>query len=151
MMKIQRVCNKGTRQYRAVPGRLRWIATNALVMIQRTRMTFEPCDNCGKPTGHRRAFGWGTFFAVVLTVGLWLVALPFYPPRCIICGNMISGWNDAIEWKGALKFTVVFVGLVGFWVVAVRVIPPTAPAILLAMLAALGSAAVAGRWSSSLR
>jgi hypothetical protein len=50
-------------------------------------MTFEQCDNCGKPTGHRRAFGWGTFFAVVLTAGLWLLTLPFYPSRCIVCGS----------------------------------------------------------------
>jgi len=50
-------------------------------------MTFEQCDNCGKPTGHRRAFGWGTYFAVVLTAGLWLLTLPFYPSRCIACGS----------------------------------------------------------------
>jgi len=44
------------------------------------------CPSCGRITGHKRALGWGTFFAVVLTGGFWLLALPFYPMRCIICG-----------------------------------------------------------------
>jgi uncharacterized protein (DUF983 family) len=110
-------------------------------------MTFEQCDNCGKPTGHRRAFGWGTFFAVVLTAGFWLLTLPFYPSRCIACGAVVPASSQN---EDALKFAVVFVGLIGAWVVAIRIIPPTAPAVLLATIAAMGSAVAAGRWSSSL-
>jgi len=49
-------------------------------------MTFEECRNCGKPTGHKRALGWGTFFGAVLTGGLSLLLIPFYPTRCIVCG-----------------------------------------------------------------
>jgi hypothetical protein len=45
------------------------------------------CSNCGKSTGHKRALGFGTLFMVLLTGGLWLIAIPFYPLRCIICGN----------------------------------------------------------------
>jgi len=45
------------------------------------------CRNCGKSTGHKRALGFGTLFMVLLTGGLWLIAIPFYPLRCIICGN----------------------------------------------------------------
>jgi hypothetical protein len=37
--------------------------------------------------GHKRALGWGTFFAVILTGGLWLLTLLFYPSRCIVCGS----------------------------------------------------------------
>lgn len=113
-------------------------------------MTFEQCDNCGKPTGHKRAFGWGTFFAVVLTAGFWLLTLPFYPSRCIMCGSTVAG-SVAGKEQHALKFVVVFVGLIGAWIVAVRIIPPTAPAVLLATVAAMGSAVAAGYWSSSLR
>jgi len=36
--------------------------------------------------GFKRTFGWGTYFAVLLTGGLWLLALPFYPKRCVGCG-----------------------------------------------------------------
>jgi hypothetical protein len=45
------------------------------------------CSNCGKETGHQRKLGFGTFFAVVLTAGFWLLAIPLYPKRCIICGT----------------------------------------------------------------
>ena len=44
------------------------------------------CPNCGRPTGHKRALGWGTFFAAVVTGGLWLLLVPLYPLRCIRCG-----------------------------------------------------------------
>ena len=45
------------------------------------------CSTCGKRTGHKRALGVGTFVALVCSLGWWLLALPFYPMRCIICGN----------------------------------------------------------------
>ena len=50
-------------------------------------MKFYYCPHCGRETGHKRALGWGTFFAVLLTGGLWFLAIPFYPKRCIICGS----------------------------------------------------------------
>jgi hypothetical protein len=49
------------------------------------------CDNCGTQRPFRRAFGWGTFFAVFFTAGVWLLALPFYPLRCTECGRT---WRD---------------------------------------------------------
>jgi hypothetical protein len=49
-------------------------------------MRYLYCGNCHKKSGYKRAFGWGTFFAVVLTFGLFLV-MPFYPLRCMNCGN----------------------------------------------------------------
>lgn len=44
------------------------------------------CQNCRKETGHKRCLGWGTFFAACITFGFWLLIVPFYPLRCIICG-----------------------------------------------------------------
>ena len=44
------------------------------------------CPNCAKLTGFKRALGFGTFFMVLLTCGLWLLVIPLYPPRCITCG-----------------------------------------------------------------
>jgi hypothetical protein len=44
------------------------------------------CPNCGKPSGFKRALGFGTLFMVVITFGLWLLVVPFYTPRCINCG-----------------------------------------------------------------
>ena len=54
------------------------------------------CQNCGKRTGHKRTLGFGTFFAVVITFGLWILAIPFYPKRCIICGELksVNSWNS---------------------------------------------------------
>ena len=60
-------------------------------------MDFTYCPNCGKTTGHKRALGWGTFFAVLITGGLWLLAIPFYPKRCIICGADQSS-SSSISW-----------------------------------------------------
>ena len=45
------------------------------------------CPDCGKKTGYKRNLGFGTFFAVLVTGGLWLLAIPSYPLRCIVCGN----------------------------------------------------------------
>jgi hypothetical protein len=45
------------------------------------------CPNCEKETGYQRKLGFGTLFAVILTGGLWLLVLPFYPKRCSICGK----------------------------------------------------------------
>jgi len=44
------------------------------------------CPNCGKPSGFKRALGFGTLFMVVITFGLWLLVIPLYPARCISCG-----------------------------------------------------------------
>lgn len=49
------------------------------------RMAF--CESCKQQMGYPRALGWGTFFAILLTLGLWLLVLPFYPLRCIGCGQ----------------------------------------------------------------
>jgi hypothetical protein len=49
-------------------------------------MQMIQCPNCGKLTGFKRALGFGTFFMVLLTCGLWLLAIPFYPARCMSCG-----------------------------------------------------------------
>jgi hypothetical protein len=53
------------------------------------------CPNCQKLTGYKRQIGFGTFFAVLLTAGLWLLAIPFYPKRCITCG-LTKG--DSVPW-----------------------------------------------------
>ena len=44
------------------------------------------CPNCQKNTGFKRVLGFGTFFMVLISCGLWLFVIPFYPARCITCG-----------------------------------------------------------------
>jgi hypothetical protein len=44
------------------------------------------CPNCGQTRGFKRALGFGTLFMVFLTLGVWLLAIPLYPARCISCG-----------------------------------------------------------------
>ena len=50
-------------------------------------MNMKRCPGCDRVTGHKRAIGVGSLLAVIVTGGLWLIALPFYSERCIICGN----------------------------------------------------------------
>jgi len=52
-------------------------------------MIFQYCPNCKAERGFKRNLGWGTFFAVVITLGWWICAIPFYPKRCIECGREI--------------------------------------------------------------
>jgi hypothetical protein len=62
------------------------------------------CPNCGKLTGYKRALGFGTFFAVLLTAGLWLLAIPFYPKRCITCG---LGKSESVPWHQTWRLAAV--------------------------------------------
>jgi hypothetical protein len=61
------------------------------------------CPNCNKLTGYKRSLGFGTLFAVLLTAGLWLLALPFYPKRCITCGLAKS---DSVPWYRTWRVVV---------------------------------------------
>jgi hypothetical protein len=45
------------------------------------------CNICKKITGHKRAIGVGTLLGGVVTLGVSLAAVPFYPLRCVICGS----------------------------------------------------------------
>jgi hypothetical protein len=43
------------------------------------------CALCSRPVDARRHLGIGTIALAVLTAGLSLLAVPFYPKRCSIC------------------------------------------------------------------
>jgi len=58
-------------------------------------MVFRYCPNCDKSTGHKRTLGFGTFFMVIITGGLWILIIPFYPIRCIVCGSQAIGLPKA--------------------------------------------------------
>jgi hypothetical protein len=55
------------------------------------------CLQCGRQTVHRRRIGRGTWVAVILTCGIWLLALPFYAVRCVDCGH--ESWGR--RYRGA--------------------------------------------------
>lgn len=85
----------------------------------------------------RRAFGWGTFFAVVISGGLWLLALPFYPIRCSTCG---AHWTPALlrvlggprrERRTIADWSI------GDWILAV---------VVLVIVGVLAFGAISGRW-----
>lgn len=48
------------------------------------------CNTCGRQTPHKRFFHSGSSVAAYATCGLWLLARPLYPLRCIICGNKLG-------------------------------------------------------------
>lgn len=73
------------------------------------------CPNCGKLSGFKRALGFGTLFMVVITFGLWLLIIPFYPARCINCGltRTSAFWeNLRTNPRKAITFSSVIAGLV---------------------------------------
>jgi len=49
-------------------------------------MKVQYCGTCGRRTGHKRSVGIATFFMVLLTFGFWILLIPFYPTRCVVCG-----------------------------------------------------------------
>lgn len=58
------------------------------------------CPNCERHRGFKRSLGFGTLFAVVLSCGLWLLAIPFYPARCVVCGLTRSrAFTDRLSMK----------------------------------------------------
>ncbi len=71
-------------------------------------MEMISCPNCNKLTGYKRALGFGTFFAVALTLGLWLLFLPFYPKRCIGCGLSKAA---TLPWYSQTRYFVGFLVL----------------------------------------
>lgn len=60
-------------------------------------MQMSFCQNCEKQTGHKRAVGAGTVLGAVVTGGFSLLATPFYPLRCIVCGSDETGGQQAGE------------------------------------------------------
>jgi DNA-directed RNA polymerase subunit RPC12/RpoP len=53
------------------------------------------CNNCKKTTGHKRAIGIGTALGAATTLAISLLATPFYPLRCIICGAEYAPPNSS--------------------------------------------------------
>jgi hypothetical protein len=49
-------------------------------------MEMNQCPGCVRLTGFKRNLGIGTLIMIVLTAGFWLLLIPFYPKRCIVCG-----------------------------------------------------------------
>jgi hypothetical protein len=45
------------------------------------------CTNCNRRTRFKKDLGWGTFLMIILTCGLWMFVIMFYPTRCLICGT----------------------------------------------------------------
>jgi len=63
------------------------------------------CPNCGKRSVFKRALGFGTFFMVLITFGLWLLMIPFYPVRCINCGLT----RTSAHWENASRGGKIFI------------------------------------------
>jgi len=76
------------------------------------------CPNCGKLTGFKRSLGFGTFFMVLITCGLWLLVIPFYPARCITCGltRHSAVLHEWLVWYRGLSRTSRYI-IVGLFVV----------------------------------
>lgn len=43
------------------------------------------CKTCERKTNVKRHFGLGTFIMILITSGVWILALPFYWKRCVFC------------------------------------------------------------------
>jgi hypothetical protein len=63
------------------------------------------CPNCGKRAGFKRTLGFGTVLMVLVTCGLWLLVIPFYPVRCMNCGMKRSSavMQNILAWYRGLN------------------------------------------------
>lgn len=81
-------------------------------------MQVQHCENCGKLIGYKRNLGFGTIIMIVITFGLWILVLPFYPVRCSACGisrgdnNKIQGFNT-ISTGGWIFIVIILLSLMG--------------------------------------
>ncbi|WP_427183557.1 hypothetical protein ACL598_16960 [Bordetella bronchialis] len=51
-------------------------------------MAIKHCEMCDRQVQTRRKIGVGTLLLVLVTLGWWLLTIPFYRQRCPIC------WGD---------------------------------------------------------
>ena len=58
-------------------------------------MAIEHCALCDRKVDARRQIGAGTLILVLITAGLWLLAIPFYSARCPICKSSEFGTSSA--------------------------------------------------------
>lgn len=79
-------------------------------------MEISYCPSCEKETGHKRMLGWGTLLGCIFTFGLWILSIPFYPKRCIICGHTSNIPESARPWyrtwQGVTAIAVVLLFIV---------------------------------------
>jgi len=78
------------------------------------------CDVCQKRTAHKRAWGIGTLIMFLLTAGLWLLAMPFYPKRCQACGTLYRANNPPtvkrVLYLLGIGLAFIALVLVGEWI-----------------------------------
>jgi len=49
------------------------------------------CNVCKRETNLKRHFGIGTLIGVFVTLGWWILVMPFYKKRCVFCkGNNLD-------------------------------------------------------------
>lgn len=73
-------------------------------------MAVQHCTLCDRKVSAQRQIGVGTLILVILTAGLWLLAIPFYEQRCPICKSGEFKEDDArSNYRGARGQKV------GFW------------------------------------
>jgi len=53
-------------------------------------MSVKFCNWCERNVDAKRKIGVGTYILICFSVGLWLLAIPFYKQRCSICNNGTS-------------------------------------------------------------
>jgi hypothetical protein len=76
-------------------------------------MQVSHCTNCGKSTGHKRNIGVGTLLGALVTGGVSLAAVPFYPKRCIACGFTTLGNAEVNTTSWSHKQWMTFLIVVG--------------------------------------
>jgi hypothetical protein len=75
-------------------------------------MTIKHCTLCDRKVSAQRQIGVGTLILVIMTAGLWLVAVLLYEERCPICkaAEFREDSDPEFEYRGTRGQKV------GFWI-----------------------------------
>jgi membrane-bound metal-dependent hydrolase YbcI (DUF457 family) len=69
------------------------------------------CQNCNSKRGFKRSLGIGTFLMVLITFGFWLLFIPLYPKRCLVCGQTKGAALEATG-RSHVGITVALIGVI---------------------------------------
>ena len=73
------------------------------------------CLNCERKVRAKAHYGIGTLILAVITAGLWLLVMPFYPARCPICQDSAFEYSPATAVGWIVRLILLAVVIMFLW------------------------------------